>query len=393
MRAAIAALDQNGITKIAYQRLHDPAVIPLWFGEGDVVTPDFIRAAAIAALDRGETFYANTRGHPVLLQAIREYLLSIYDVDVHPDRITVPGAAMLGIALAAQMSLSDSDDALVIGPCWPNITAAYSATGANVNFVRQREEANGWQLSVDEIIAAITPRTRSIFLNSPCNPTGWVMPAEEQLALLQVCRERNIQLIADEVYHRTCFDGTAAPSLLSIARDDDPVVVVNGFSKAWAMTGWRVGWVVAPKADAVQWAALSECFNTGATVFAQHGAVAALQQGEATVEQLRTQYRKGRDIVMAALGSHPLIDLARPEGAFYAFPRIRGLRDSFAFAQQLLDEEDVGIAPGYTFGPDNDSHVRLCFAQSHERLEEGLQRMVRFIDRHADELGTMTPTA
>ena len=390
MRPAIAALDQNGITKIAYQRLDDPAVIPLWFGEGDMVTPDYIRAAAVSALEQGETFYTNTRGHPTLLQAIRDYLFCIYDKDVHPDRITVPGAAMLGIALAAQMSLSDGDDALVIGPCWPNITAAYAATGARVNYVRQREAAGGWTLGVDEIIAAVTPRTRSIFLNSPCNPTGWVMPAADQLELLQFCRARDIQLIADEVYHRTCYDQPAAPSLVSIARDDDPVVVVNGFSKAWAMTGWRMGWVVAPRADAVQWAALSECFNTGATVFAQHGAVAALQQGEQTVQLLQEQYRKGREIVMAALGTHPLVDLAVPEGAFYAFPRIKGLRDSFAFAQRLLDEEDVGIAPGYTFGPDNDSHVRLCFAQSHERLEEGLQRMVRFIERHVDDLATMS---
>ena len=171
-----------------------------------------------------------------------------------------------------------------------------------------------------------------------------------------------------------------------MARDDDPLVVVNGFSKAWAMTGWRLGWVVAASRLRTPWAALSECFNTGATVFAQAGGVAALADGEETVRSLREQYRTGRAIVARRLAGHPLVDLRMPDGAFYAFPRVRGLDDSLAFVQGVLAEEDVGLAPGYTFGPDNEAHFRLCFAQSHDRLEEGLRRVVRYLDRHANEL-------
>ena len=387
LRDYIETLEQNGITKVAFPRINDPDVIPLWFGEGDLPTPAFIREACKQALDDEQTYYTHTRGRGELRDAIKRYLDGLYGIDVDPDRITVPGAAMMGITIAAQMALTNGDHALVVSPNWPNIAITYQVTGAEVTYVRQREDGGRWILSVAEIIAATKPNTRSIFVNSPCNPTGWVMSRDHQEELLAFCREREILLIADEVYHRIYYDADAAPSFLSIARDDDPVVVVNGFSKAWAMTGWRIGWVVAPKQHVVQRTALSECFNTGATVFAQLGAVAALTAGESTVAELRDQYEVGRRIANDVLGNHPLICLSAPAGAFYAFPEVAGLRDSMAFAQGVLTEEDVGIAPGYTFGPGNDSHFRICFAQSHDRLNEGLRRIVRYVERHANEFG------
>ena len=386
LRFEIDALEQNGITKVAFPRMHDPNVIPLWFGEGDLPTPEDIRDACKTALDEEQTFYAHTRGRGELRDALKSYLDDLYGIDLHPDRITVPGAAMMGVTIAAQMALSSGDHALVVSPNWPNIAISYRITGADVGFVRQRLTDDGWRLGVEEIIAAVEPNTRSIYVNSPCNPTGWMMPPDEQSELMAYCRDREILLIADEVYHRTCYGVNAAPSFLQVAKPDDPLVVVNGFSKAWAMTGWRVGWVVTPVQHEQHWTIMSECFNTGATIFAQLGAVRALTHGEPTVATLREQYAGGRDLVGKILGEHPLVRLALPEGAFYAFPEVVGLRDSLAFVQGVLDEEDVGLAPGYTFGPGNDSHFRLCFAQSHERLEEGLHRIVRYIERHANEL-------
>ena len=386
VRPVIEALDQNGITKVAFQRLDDPKVIPLWFGEGDLATPAFIREAAKRALDDGQTFYVHTRGTPALRAAIKRYLDDLYGLDVDPDRISVPGSAMMGVTIAAQMAVTSGDRALIVSPHWPNIEITYRVAGAEVDVARQRDTADGWRLEVAEIIDAVRPGTRSIFVNTPCNPTGWVMHRAAQEELLAFCRERDILLIADEVYHRTFFDGEHAPSFLQVARDDDPLVVVNGFSKAWAMTGWRVGWVVAPPRLSTAWTALSECFNTGATVFAQAGGVAALEGGEATVAALREQYRGGRAIVERCLAGHPMIDLRVPEGAFYAFPRVPGLTDSLAFVQGVLAEEDVGLAPGYAFGPGNEAHFRLCFAQSHERLEEGLKRVLRYVERHANTL-------
>lgn len=381
-RKEMLELEQNGITRLAFPRIDDPSVIALWFGEGDVATPGFIRDAAIAALNEGETFYTHTRGRPELRSAIQAYLLRLYDVDIDDSRITVPGASMSAITIAAQTALSAGDHALIIGPAWPNIGLTYRMTGAQVTEVQQTLGDGGWGLDMDRVRDALRPNTRSIFVNSPCNPTGWIMPVSQQQELLELCRERQILLIADEVYHRTVFESDCAPSFLSLINPDDPVVVVNGFSKAWAMTGWRVGWLVAPAGYEDQWTTLSEFFNTGATVFAQLGAVAALEQGEAFIGELQAQYRTGRDLVMDALSSHPAITLKEPEGAFYAFPRVAGVTDSMAFVQGVLDEEDVGLAPGYAFGPGNDSCFRLCFAQSLDRLEEGLGRIVRYLDKH-----------
>ena len=387
LRANIESLEQNGITGIALTRLGDPDVIALWFGEGDLITAPFIRDAAKQALDDGHTFYSNPRGRPELRAAIQHYLGRLYHVDVDVERITVPGSCMLAITMAAQMTLSEGDHGLIVSPHWPNIDRAFQVTGAAYSTVRQRWSQSGWTLTLDDLRAALRPNTRALFLNSPCNPTGWVMPRSAQEELLVLCRDRGIVIIADEVYHRTVFDGDVAPSFLQVATDDDPVIVVNGFSKAFAMTGWRLGWMVTPRRYATQMAVLSECFNTGAPSFVQRAGVVALQQGDEVVARLRAQYRAGRDTVMEILGAHPRIELATPEGAFYAFPRIAGLRSSRAFAQGVLAEENVGLAPGYTFGPDNDEHFRLCFAQSPARLREALQRIVRYIDRHADALG------
>ena len=384
-RPEIAALEQNGITRVALARLDDPKVIPLWFGEGDLVTDALIRDAAKQALDEGDTFYTHTRGRQDLRTALKRYLDALYGIDLDPDRITVPGATMLGLTIAVQMALGAGDHAIIVGPSWPNIESTCRVTGADVDFVRQRQESTGWRLDMDDVRAALRRRTRVLFVNTPCNPTGWVMQPDQQAELLDLCRQRNILLIADEVYHRNVFDGDVAPSFLTIAGDDDPVVVVNGFSKAWAMTGWRIGWVVAPSRFAETWAVLSECFNTGATVFVQRAAITALERGEEAVARLRGQYARGREIVAEVLGRCPRIELTAPRGAFYAFPRVRGLRSSLAFVQGVLAEEDVGLAPGYTFGPGNEEHFRLCFAQSHERLREGLDRIVRYVERHDNE--------
>jgi aspartate/methionine/tyrosine aminotransferase len=380
LRDEIEALEPSGIARIALPRFTDPSVIPLWIGEGDMVTPAFIREAAKRAIDEGHTFYAYTRGRTELREALKTYLDRLYDIDLNPQRISVPGSSMLGITLAAQMTLGPGRHALIVSPNWPNIEMSVRATGAEFSFVRQRMEQGRWHLDAEDIIAAVKDNTRAIYINTPCNPTGWIMPESTLQSLLEYCRERAIMLISDEVYHRNVFDGEAAPSLITLAEDDDPVIIVNGFSKAWAMTGWRLGWMIAPARYAQNIAVLSECFNTGAPSIVQFAGIAALEDGEELIKTLRAQYAGGRDIVMAILAAHPRVELPEPEGAFYAFPRVRGMASSLAFAQGLLEHYDVGVAPGYTFGPGNEGHFRLCFAQSHERLTQALQRIVAYID-------------
>lgn len=385
LREEIETLEQNGITRVALTRLGDPDVIPLWFGEGDLVTPAFIREAAKTALDEGYTFYGHMRGRAELRSAIKAYLDRIYDLDLDPAGITVPGSSMLAVTMAAQMTLGRGRHGLIVSPHWPNIDRAYAVTGAEFDCVRQRSTAQGWTLDLDDVRAAIRPETTALFVNTPCNPTGWIMDVDAQRALLDLCREHGIVIIADEVYHRTVYDATVAPSFLQVAGPDDPVIVINGFSKAFAMTGWRLGWMITPSRFAQQMAVLSECFNTSAPSFIQRAGLAALEQeGETTIGTLREAYRRGRECVDRVLGEHPLFDMAPLEGAFYAFPRVPGMRTtSLEFVEGVLAEENVGLAPGYTFGPGNEQYFRLCYAQSLERLEEALSRVIRYVERHA----------
>ena len=387
LRHEFESLEQNGITAVALPRIADPSVIPLWFGEGDAVTPGFIREAAKRALDEGRTFYDHPAGRADLRAAIKAYLDRLYGIDLAASRVVVPGSTMLGIFMAARMALGPSDHGIIVCPAWPNIDRSFQMTGGDFDFVRQRLEPGGWRLELDDVFEAVQPNTTVIFVNSPSNPTGWVMPGEEQRRLLDFCRKRGIFIIADEVYHRNVFEGEVAPSFLTVAAPDDPVIVVNGFSKAYAMTGWRLGWLVVPAGYEEQMDALSECCNTGAPNFLQSAGIAALAEGEPFVHEMREHYRAGRAAVMDILAPHPRIELSEPVGAFYAFPRLRGLRNSLDFAQGLLAEEDVGVAPGYTFGPGNEEHFRICFAKSHERLETALQRIVRYLDRHDNDFG------
>lgn len=388
MRHEFETLEQNGITAVALPRIADPSVIPLWFGEGDVVTPDFIREAAKRALDEGRTFYDHPAGRADLREALKTCLDRLYGIDLAPGRIVVPGSTMLGIFMAARMVLGDGGHGIIVCPAWPNVDRSFRMTGGSFGFVRQRLGSDGgWRLELDDVYAAVRPNTTAIFLNTPCNPTGWVMSSEDQVRLLDFCRERGIVIIADEVYHRNVFEGEVAPSFLTVAAPHDPVIVVNGFSKAYAMTGWRLGWMVVPAGYEEQMSAYSECCNTGAPNFIQSAGIAALAGGDAFVREMREHYRAGRRSVMEVLAPHPRIELSEPVGAFYAFPRVRGLRDSLAFAQGLLAEEDVGVAPGYTFGPGNEDHFRVCFAQSKERLETALHRIVRYLDRRDNDFG------
>ena len=204
-------LEQNGITSVALPRIADPSVIPLWFGEGDAVTPEFIRDAAKRALDEGRTFYDHPAGRADLREAIKAYLDRLYGIDLAVGRIVVPGSTMLGIYMAARMSLGAGGHGIIVCPAWPNIDRSFQMTGGSFDFVRQRLEPGGWRLELDDVFEAVRPDTTTVFVNSPSNPTGWVMPSEEQRRLLDFCRERGITIIADEVYHRTCSRARSLP--------------------------------------------------------------------------------------------------------------------------------------------------------------------------------------
>jgi aspartate aminotransferase len=384
-RPAILNLEPNGIGKVAMLALGEPDLIPLWFGETDLVTPGFICDAAKRALDEGFTFYTHPRGIPPLREAIRDFHHRAASADVALERITVPGSAMLSVVTALQCVVEAGDNIVAVSPVWPNIFQAGQIVGADIRFVRLSEDWRAstphWRLDLERVFAACDGRTKAIFVASPGNPTGWIMAREEQLALLEFCRARGIAIISDEVYGTLVYDGSGhAPSFLQVARPDDAVFVINSFSKPWAMTGWRIGWLVHPQPLESQINVMAMADNTGATTFAQWGAVAALSpDGDAFRAFLLERCRVGRDVVEAFVAGQNRIRWMRPEGAFYGFLQVDGMTDSLGFASDLVRKARVGVAPGSAFGPPDDAatdaYVRICFAQDVKRLEAGLDRL------------------
>ncbi|HMG22572.1 MAG TPA: aminotransferase class I/II-fold pyridoxal phosphate-dependent enzyme, partial [Kofleriaceae bacterium] len=247
IRRAIQELPASRIRQVTLAGRGIEDLIPLWFGEGDEVTPGFIRDAASEALQRGETFYGPNRGIPELRAAIQRYLARIYRAEVDLDRIVVSASAMNALMIAIQCLVGPGDSAVVIGPVWPNAGQAITAVGAELRGVDLQAQPDGsWQLDLDRLFAACDATTRMIVVNSPSNPTGWMASEGELRAILGHARERGIWVLADEVYGRIAYGIRHAPSLVTLARPDDPVVIVNSFSKSWSMTGWRLGWIVAP---------------------------------------------------------------------------------------------------------------------------------------------------
>jgi aspartate/methionine/tyrosine aminotransferase len=385
IRPAILNLKPNGIGAVASPALGEPDVIALWFGETDLVTPAFIRDAAKLALDEGRTFYTNARGILPLREAIRDFHRRTAGAEIALDRITIPGAAMLAVILALQSVVETGDNIVAVSPVWPNIFQAANICGADVRFARLDEDWNAslprWRLDLEKLFAACDARTKAIFIASPGNPTGWIMTADEQRAVLDFARARGIAIISDEVYGTLTFDGSAhAPSFLQIAEPDDAVFVINSFSKPWAMTGWRIGWLVHPAQLDVQMWMMSAANNTGATTFAQWGALAALSpRGDAFRGEILERCRAGRDVVRKFLAAQNRIRWIEPEGAFYGFLHVEGLKDSLGFASDLVRQARVGVAPGSAFAPPEDtrteSFIRICFAQDPARLETGLERL------------------
>jgi aspartate aminotransferase len=385
IRPAIEALEANGIGLVAMLGLGEKDLIPLWFGESDLVTPAFIRDAAKAALDDGKTFYVQSRGMPALREAIAAYHKRTLGVDVDVERVSLPGAATLAMVTALQMLCNTGDNVVVVSPIWPSIFQGVQMVGAQTRFAplaaEWRASPPRWSLDLDRIFSQCDARTKAIFIASPGNPTGWVMTREDQRTVLDFARQRGIAIISDEVYGTLTYDGSAhAPSFLEIADGEDNLFVINSFSKAWAMTGWRIGWLVHPARLAQQLGVMSIANNTGPTSFAQYGALAALSpRGDAFRDEMRERCRVGREVVQRFIDGQNRIQWIRPEGAFYGFLHMEGLSDSLNFARGLVKTGRVGVAPGSAFAAEGDkeadSFLRICFAQDPALLERGLKRI------------------
>jgi aspartate/methionine/tyrosine aminotransferase len=372
----IADIPTSRIGDVAAVGRGDPDVIPLWFGEGDLPTPRFICDAAERAMHAGETFYTWQRGIPELRQAIARYTGALYGIDCTPDRITVTGSGMQAIILTCQALIDPGDNIVVVSPVWPNIVSALGIVrGVSKPVQLERKDGVNWSLDPDRLFDAVDERTRAIFVNSPSNPTGWTMPADQQKAVLDFARQRGIWVMADEVYARIVYNAPHAPSFLEHATADDPLIVLQSFSKPWAMTGWRLGWMTSPDSFGEEIAKLLQFNLSGSPAFLQRGAVAAIEQGDGFVKTMVDRCRAGGELVFQRLSALPQVSIARPEAAFYAFFSVDGITDSLAFAKKLVTDHRVGIAPGVAFGPGGEGNFRLCFASSPERLSTAMDRI------------------
>ena len=373
-RAAVAGLEASKIRQVFAECGDIPDIIPLWVGEGDVATPAFIREAAAASLAEGETFYSSNYGIPGLREAISAYQGRL-GRRIGPDRICATSSGVNALMLAAQAVLDPGERAVVLAPHWPNIAAIPQILGAQLEAVPLRLDQGGWRADMDRLLAAITPATRLALLNSPGNPTGFAFTRAEQQAILDRCRQTGTWILADEVYERVYYDAPVAPSFLDLATPEDRVIGVYSFSKSWAMTGWRLGWLVLPPTllDAV--GKLVEYNTSCAPVFVQRAGIAAREQGDAFGTALGAEYRARRDRAAAVLNALPGITAPVAAGGLYSFFRVDGMTDSLAAAKRLAAEAKVGLAPGSAFGPGGEGHFRLCFAQSEATLERALERL------------------
>jgi len=369
-------LSETGIAEVAMSVFGDPDVVPLWFGEGDLVTPDFVRNAAAKALQAGETFYTWQRGIPELRAALSAYTERLYGIKCPVDRISVTTGGMQAILLSCQLLLDPGDNIVIVSPIWPNITSAARLMRGEPKYVAlDRQRDGSFKLDLQKVFDAVDGRTRAIFVNSPGNPTGWTMTADEQRAILDFARKRGIWVMADEVYARLIYTRPVAPSFLELAGPDDPLIVLNSFSKPWAMTGWRIGWLTHPAALGDQIAKLVQINTSGVPAFLQRGAVAALEKGDAFITEMVERCRAGRELVFQRLSAQPRVTIARPEAAFYNFFSIDGVTDTMSFCKTLAKQYKVGLAPGEAFAAGGQGNIRLCFASGAEQLSRGLDRI------------------
>jgi aspartate/methionine/tyrosine aminotransferase len=409
MRHVIEQLQESKIREVANAGLGRSDVLAFWFGEGDEVTPGFIRQAAIESLQRGETFYAHNLGLLELREAISTYMSARHG-PVGVDRLAVTAGGVNALMLAVQMLVDAGDEVVAVTPVWPNLTAQPVILGARLTCVPLAPVNGAWMLDMDALLAAITPATRLLILNAPNNPTGWTLTREEQQRILAHCRTTGTWILADEVYERLYFgdieagndpapgrpkpgaplrgEGRSpsggylcAPSFLDVAAPDDRLVVVHSFSKSFLMTGWRLGWLVMPASMTPHMGKLIE-FNTSCCpVFTQRAAVLALQRTDEVTPQLVAHLKACRDTLVPLLQALPGVELSPARGGMYAFFRLQGFDDSLVTAKRLVTEAGLGLAPGEAFAPQARGWLRWCFAsQDPQRLVLGVERLKNWLD-------------
>jgi aspartate aminotransferase len=379
IRTQIMDLQTENIAELAVRAQSLTDVITLWYGEGDLVTPPYIRDAAKASLDTGNTFYVpDMRGLPALTQALSAYLTDLHGRAIPVARSTITPGGMQAVFLALELIVDRGDNVVYVEPQWPNIKAAVHLVGGEPRAVALNYVDGDWRLDLDALFARCDARTRAIMLSTPSNPLGWTASREELQALVDFSRKTGIWIVSDELYNRLSFSADKAPSVLQIAEDEDLVMSVNGFSKAWAMTGWRIGWLTHPTSVATPLAAMTQYMNSGTAAFVQAGALAAITKGETFVKEVRERCRAGVDATYEALsGLNSVVLPAKPKGGMYVTFAVAGEADSRAACTRILEEARVGLAPGWLFGESSNAFLRMCVCRDTKQIVEASRRIAQ----------------
>lgn len=373
------AAPESGIVEVVNYARGREGLLPLWVGEGDLPTPDFISRAAMDALASGETFYTWQRGIPELRQALSDYYFRHFGHRLPVQHFYVTGSGMQAIQIAVQTMTSPGDEFVYLTPAWPNIAAALEIAGARSVGVELQFEGGKWAVDLDRVEAAITPKTRGIFVNTPSNPTGWTATKKDLADILALARRHDLWIMADEIYALYYFAGGRAPSFLDVMQTDDKIIFVNSFSKNWSMTGWRVGWIVAPPQMGQVLENLIQYSTSGVAQFMQKGAVAALNQGDDFIAANIAKAARSRDLLCDALVATNRVETLKPDGALYAFLKIDGVTDSRSAAIDIVDKTGVGLAPGTAFGAGGELFLRACFLRDPAQVAVAAERLCDYI--------------
>jgi aminotransferase len=358
-------------------------VISLGVGEPDFDTPPQIVEAGVRSLRGGRTHYTSNYGTIELRRALATHLDRRYNVSYDPEReLLVTVGASEAVDLALRATCDPGDEIVLHEPSYVAYPAAITFAGGTIRHVATRLE-DDFALDPAAVEAAITPRTKALFLGYPCNPTGAVLPEDVQDELARIAVRHDLLVYSDEIYDRLAYGTYRHRAMSALPGMRERSILMGGFSKAYAMTGWRVGYLAAPAAILEGIVKVHQYGIMSAPTTAQDAALVALTSAEQDVERMLEEYDRRRRLMVAGLNDLGLTTF-EPRGAFYVFPRISstGL-DSETFAQRLLEEERIAVVPGTAFGPSGEGHVRACYATSYADLEESLVRMGRFVERHS----------
>lgn len=356
-----------------------PGSLKLCYGESDMPTPDFICRASWEASTSGHTFYTHTAGSLDYREAVAAKVHDLHRVSYRPSEIMGSVGASTAIFTAIRATVGPGDNAVIISPGYAIFQNGIIMTGGEARLVPLARQGARFVLDLDRVRAAIDRRTRLIVVNSPSNPTGWMITVDEQRALYALALAHDLTILADEVYERLTYDDDVAPSFARIAEDRDRLIVVNSFSKSYNMTGWRLGWAQSSERVIRLLYKAAEFITSNPSAMVQQAGIVALRDGEDYIQGLRAHYAARRQQVMAALSAIPGVTLPEIQGAFYAFPRLDGVTDTTAFTMRLVHETGLALTPGLAFGPSGEGSIRMCFAASEATVTDALARFNAFM--------------